>query len=245
VARRLEHLASPAALDIRGLGPELIKTLVATKKARSPAELLRLTEADWSAVPGVGAAAKKLAAGVAESREKASVDGARLLYGLSLPGVGEGSAKKLAKAAGGFDELAGVAESVLGERAAMELFKYMRRDDVVAELRALAAEGLGNWRVEKGVLSGPMRGEVVVVTGAFSRWTRSEVVKKIEAVGGRVAADITRQTTLVVAGLGPGATLTKARARGVAVIDEEELAKRLEGVSGAVTPAEKTGDAPR
>lgn len=245
VVRRLEHLASPAALDIRGLGPELIKTLVATKKARSPAELFRMGAADWAAVPGVSAAAaEKLAAAVVASREKAAVDGARLLYGLSLPGVGEGSAKKLAAAAGGFDELAGVAPTVLGERAGLELFKYLRRDDVAAELRALAAEGMGNWRVQAGVLSGPLRGEVVVVTGAFSRWTRAEVAKRIEAAGGRVAADITRQTTLVVAGLGPGATLTKARARGVAVIDEDELAKRLATVSEAA-PGGKTGDATR
>ena len=246
VARRLEHLTSPAALDIRGLGPELIKTLVATNKARSPAELLRLAAADWAAVPGVSAAAaEKLALAVSAGREKAAVDGARLLYGLSMPGVGEAAAKKLASAAGGFDQLSGVAATVLGERAGLDLFKYLSRDDVAAELRALAALGIGKWQAQAGALSGPLRGEVVVVTGAFSRWTRAEAVKKMEAAGARVAADITRQTTLVVAGLGPGATLAKARSRGVPVIDEDELARRLEGVSDAAGPGGKTADAPR
>lgn len=246
VARRLEHLASPQALDIRGLGPELIKTLVATKKACGPAELCRLTAADLAGVPGVSpAAAEKLAAAVAEGREKATSDGARLLYGLSFPGVGQGAAKKLAAAAGGFDELADVAEATLGERAGRELFKYLKRDDVAAELRALAGQGLGKWRMQAGALNGPLRGEIVVVTGAFSRWTRPELVKKMEAAGARVAPDVTRQTTLVVAGEGPGATLAKARARGVAVIDEAELARRLAPAGAADATAGQTADAPR
>jgi DNA ligase (NAD+) len=245
IARRLAHFASPAALDIPGLGPAVIDALVSRGLARSPADLYRLKKEELTALPGIGGrTAEKLVAAFAASRATAETDGARLIYALGLPSVGEGAARRLAGAVRGLESLPDVdAETLrkpakaggagLGEAGARELLVYLQRHDVREELAALRAEGLGLSRPDKprdaagGAGAKPMRGEVVVLTGTLTRWTRAEATKLLEAAGATVAADVTKETTLLIAGAEPSAKLAKARERGIEVIDETGLVERL------------------
>ncbi|MEY4489710.1 MAG: hypothetical protein RIQ79_2218 [Verrucomicrobiota bacterium] len=245
VARRIGHFATPAALDIAGLGPVLVDALVTRGLARSPADLYRLRAEEWAALPGLGErSAAKLMAALAASRLTAQTDGARLIYALGLPGVGEGGARSLGAVVTGLKALAEVDVQALrrpqneggaglGETAAWELAGYLHRPDVRAELTALREANVGvSWA--KTLLPGSsgegakvLRGQVVVLTGTLTHWTRAEASKRLIAAGATVATDVTRQTTLLVAGAEPGSKLTKARERGIEVIDEAELLKRL------------------
>jgi DNA ligase (NAD+) len=86
VARRLAHYVSPAALDVPGLGPVLLDAVVARGLARSPADLHRLTAAEWQSLPGVGEKkARQLEAAFATARVTANEDGARLVFALGSP----------------------------------------------------------------------------------------------------------------------------------------------------------------
>lgn len=245
VARRIGHFATPAALDIAGLGPGVIDALVARGLARSPADLYRLRAGEWAALPGLGArSAAKLMAGLAASRETAQANGARLIYALGLPGVGEGAARRLTEVVTGLGALAALeAEALrrpeseggagLGEAVARELVEYLQRPDVRAELAALRAADIGgSWTKKPSPIpsdtgSDVLRGHVVVVTGTFTHWTRAEATRRLTAAGATVGADVTRQTTLLIVGAEPGSKLVKARERGIEVIDEAELIRRL------------------
>lgn len=246
VARRITHFATPAALDIAGLGPALVDALVGRGQARSPADLYRLSAEEWAALPGLGArSAAKLMAALAASRTTAQKDGARLIYGLGLPGVGEGAARRLAEVVPGLEALAKVEEETLrrppnaggaglGESVARELVEYLQRPDVRAELTALRAADVGVSWVKKPAPSlteadaAKFHGQVVVLTGTLTRWTRAQAAERLTAAGASVVADISKEATLLVAGAEPGAKLKKARERGIEVIDEAELVRRLD-----------------
>ncbi|MBC8011277.1 MAG: NAD-dependent DNA ligase LigA, partial [Burkholderiales bacterium] len=238
VARRIAHFASSSAMDIGGLGPALIEAAVERGLVRTPADLYRLRPADLEALPGVGArTAGKVVEAIAASRERAGRDGARLIYGLGLPGVGRESAGRLASTYGGLEALAaanagalmkGEAEGGpgLGEATAGVVENYLRGETTRVEWAELRAAGVGvGW--SRGAEGGALAGEVVVVTGALGRWTRAEAAERLAAAGARVGTSVTRETTLVVAGEGAGAKLDAARERGITVIDEAELARRL------------------
>lgn len=247
VARRIAHFATPSALDIAGIGPAVVDALVARGLARSPADLYRLRSDEWADLPGLGErSAAKLMAALAASRTAAQTDGARLIYALGLPGVGEGAARRLAAVVPGLEALAKVEEETLrrptdaggagfGESAARELCEYLKRSDVRAEFLALSEAGIGvSWAKETppaladaGADVSPLRGQVVVLTGTLTRWTRAGATKLLVAHGATVAADVTKETTLLIAGAEPGAKLAKARERGIEVIDEAELVRRL------------------
>jgi DNA ligase (NAD+) len=60
-----------------------------------------------------------------------------------------------------------------------------------------------------------------VFTGELERWTRDEVKRYVERLGGRATSSVSGETDYVVAGPGAGQKLDEARERGVPVMDEE------------------------
>jgi DNA ligase (NAD+) len=117
----------------------------------------------------------------------------------------------------------------MGEAAARSVASYLADRTVKAELAALLAAGVGeSWRGERVVDSpGPFTGQSVTLTGTLTRWSRAEAEALLHAAGAEVSGTVTRSTTLVVAGAGAGAKLDEARRRGIEVVDEAELTKRL------------------
>jgi DNA ligase (NAD+) len=74
----------------------------------------------------------------------------------------------------------------------------------------------------------PLEGLTFVFTGELDRWTRGEVQRYVERLGGRATSSISGQTDYVVAGPGAGSKLDEARERGIPVLDEAEFVELAE-----------------
>lgn len=224
----LLHFAARGVMDIDGMGDALVDQLLERKMVRSIADLYTLKLDQLLGLERMG---KKSATKIIENIDRSRRQPLwRLLNGLGIPFVGERTAQILADHFGSVDAIreAGVhtlqeAEEV-GPKVAQSIrdfFDEERNRELVERLRQA---GLTFTQEKTAVLkSGTLTGLTFVLTGSLPTLTREEAKEHIEAAGGKVAGSVSKKTSYVIAGEDAGSKLDKAKALGVAVLDEAAL----------------------
>jgi DNA ligase (NAD+) len=80
---------------------------------------------------------------------------------------------------------------------------------------------------EERPIEGPLSGQSYVITGTLEEYTREEAKTALEALGAKVGDSVSKKTSGLVAGEGPGSKLAKAQKAGVPVLDEQALKQLL------------------
>jgi DNA ligase (NAD+) len=226
--RGLEHFASRRAMDIEGLGEALIEQLVSTGLVRDYADLYHLQVEPLAALERMGTkSAQNLASQIDRSRAN---DPWRLLYALGIRHVGERAAQLLMAAFGSIEAVEGAAVDELQAvdeigpvvaRSIREYFDEPRNQALLRRLREAGVRTEGpRAAAAPGAGGGPLAGRTFVLTGTLSAMSRDEAAAAIEGLGGKVAGSVSRKTSWVVVGADAGSKLDKARALGVATLDE-------------------------
>ena len=222
----LRHFASRRALNIEGLGSQLIEQLVDRGLVRTPVDLFRLTLPALLDLERMGErSAIKLLAAI-EKGKATTLE--RFLYALGIPEVGEATSKALARHFVSLDALMDATEDELIEvadvgpviAAHIAAFLAQRHNqEVIKDLRQLGV----HWEEvapPPDHADLPMSGKTFVLTGTLTGMTREEATEKIEALGGKVTGSVTAKTSYLVVGENPGSKLAKAEKLGVEVVDE-------------------------
>ncbi|MBQ8880402.1 MAG: NAD-dependent DNA ligase LigA [Clostridia bacterium] len=229
-SRSITHFASKGAMDIDGLGPQVVELLLSAGKIRDIADLYTLRTED---IEGLDRMGKKSAENLISAIETSKSRGLeRLLYALGVRQVGEVAAEEIARRFRTINALFGAtAEDYLsvkdiGEITATALVEFFADPSVRELCDRLLSLGVSGEAVseERGVL---FEGMTFVLTGTLPTMTRDEASDLIKANGGKVSGSVSKKTTYVVAGDEAGSKLTKARELGIKVIDENELLSML------------------
>lgn len=215
VYARLRHATGKSALDIDGCGEAMIRELM-THGVRKLSDLFTLLNLDFLKI----AARKKLA----EGREVAKVQPFwRQLHSLGIEGIGQTTCQEISaqwtSLISIFDELDKF-KKLFGEVAFSSFLEYYEREE--AELNLLEQCGL---RFETQQASiGKLTGKVFAITGALMSGGRDQVIRRIEAAGGMVKANVSKKCHFLVLGTEAGNIKPrKAEKLGVPVISEEQL----------------------
>ncbi|MCI5949657.1 MAG: NAD-dependent DNA ligase LigA [Parolsenella sp.] len=242
---RLCHWVGRKAMDIDGLGDELIGKLVAAGMVSDVADFYdRLTETALAACPTgrvsvagddilVGKTiAAKVMAQVEESRGRGL---ARVLFGLGIRHVGEQVARSLAKEFGSLTSLMSADEERIaavegvGPKIAHSVREFLSVEENAAVLERLREAGVVLEEEQTGEAAPQtLAGLTFVLTGTLERHTRDEAKAALQAFGAKVSGSVSKKTSYVVAGAAAGSKLTKAEQLGVPVLDEEALDRILE-----------------
>ena len=251
---RLLHWASRGALDIDGMGEEIVSRLVESGRVADVADYYSLSEeelasldmgrvkADGEPVRLGRTVAKKLVAAIEASKGRSF---ARVLFGLGIRHVGKTTAEAIAAAYPSMDALASAGEDELagiygvGPKVAHGMWLFFRTPDNTSVIERLRAAGVT--MADEAVAVGEevpqvLAGLTFVLTGtlAHSGMTRDEAGTRLKAMGAKVSGSVSKKTSFVVAGENAGSKYDKAQALGVPVLDEAQLLNLLE-----------TGEVPR
>ena len=235
LSRGIEHFASKDAMDIEGLGPQLVEALLSAGLIHDAADLYTLHAADIAALERMG---EKSAANLIAAIEKSKGAGLeRLIFALGIRSIGQVAAAALAARyrtleacfAATKEELVAIED--FGEITADYVLNYFTHPQNVALCRRLAEAGVLT-EATAAPVGDTLAGLTFVLTGTLPTMTRDEATERIRAAGGKVTGSVSKKTSFVVAGEEAGSKLTKAKTLGVAVIDEEGLLRLLtDGVS--------------
>jgi DNA ligase (NAD+) len=230
-SRGLETLINwvQAAADIEGVGEQFVRRLWENGLLRSMPDLYRLTVEQLLELDGYGeVSARNAIDAIAASR---SIPFRRILFGLNIPDVGCVTAQNLSRHFGSVERLAAATPEELvecegiGPERAEAIAEWFRDEDnlrLIDELRGLGLRfeaDEGDRRKE-----GPLTGRQYAITGTLESWTREEAAAALEELGAKVSDSVSKKTTAVIAGEGPGAAkISKAQAAGVPILTEADL----------------------
>jgi DNA ligase (NAD+) len=233
VVERIYHFAARHTFDIEGLGYETVQEFFQDALLKEPADIFLLEKRHGRAIVeregwGETSAAKLFAA--INARRTIPLD--RFILALSIPHVGESTAKLLAR---NFHSLDAFMKAVRGKDAAEELDSIEGIGDVMAKaitdffteehtIEALdrLLDHITVTDVAAHTSSSPVAGKTVVFTGSLEKMTRSEAKARAESLGAKVAGSVSKKTDLVIAGPGAGSKLSDAEKLNVKIISEAE-----------------------
>lgn len=249
---RLIHWGSRKAMDIDGLGDELINRMVEEGVLSDVADFYdKLTEETLANMPTgrvydtdtadhlsgdsipVGhTIAKKVMAKVEESKTRGL---GRVLFGIGMRHVGANVAELLAQEFGSIQALATapvekIAEIPgIGPKIAESVHEFFSIPENVAVIERLRQAGVVlEEEKPENELPQTLAGLTFVLTGTLEHFTRDEAGAQLKAMGAKVSGSVSKKTSFVVAGEAAGSKLTKAESLGVPVLDEAALQQILE-----------------
>lgn len=230
VREKLIHFSSRDAMDIEGMGPSVVDSLLAYHLVEDPGDFYRLKQEDIEQIERMGEkSAANLVAAIADSKGRGL---AKLLFGLGIRFLGAKGAELISRRFGTMDAIiaAGVEDiqetEGIGKVIATSLYDYLHDVKNLAVINKLKDAGVLMEDVKEETEGRAFEGEMVVLTGKLTSMGRREAGDIIKRQGGDTQSSVTNKTTLVVAGEDAGSKLEKARAKGIPVIDEATFLAR-------------------
>jgi DNA ligase (NAD+) len=236
----LLQFVSRRAIDIEGMGDQLVDQLVDKGLLRNAADIYKLDKPKLCSLERM---ADKSAQNVLDAIDKSKdTTFARFIYALGIRNVGESTAKALAQHFGNLDALLHAARwengiqllevADVGPVVARSISEFLVDPDnsaLVEELRAHLKWKEGEHVMKAG---GALAGMTFVLTGTLPNLSRDEAGAMIEAAGGKVSGSVSKKTSYVVAGADAGSKLAKAESLGIALLDEPALLALLAKANG-------------
>ena len=225
--RNLVHFVSREAMNIDGLGENIISQLLERNLIHNIADIYTLKFEDIASLKKNG---KKFAQNLIDSINTSKEnDLYRLITALGIRHVGVKASKILARKYKNIDNLMEANSEELamindiGPIVANSIREFFIQEQTIDLITKLKQEGVNTINLEEEISDNRFEGKTFVLTGSLEKYTRGEISDIIEKMGGKTSNSVSKKTDYVVAGEDAGSKLKKARDLGVTVLTEEEF----------------------
>ena len=225
--RNLVHFVSREAMNIDGLGENIISQFLDKGLIKDISDIYKLTFEDIASLKKNG---QKFAQNLIDSINKSKEnDLYRLITALGIRHVGAKASKLLARKyktidnlmEASFEDLSMIND--IGPIVANSIREFFVQDQTIDLINKLKELGVNTKSLEEDVDDNRFEGKTFVLTGSLEDFTRGEASNIIEKYGGKTSGTVSKKTDYVLAGEEAGSKLTKAQSLGVTIISEEEF----------------------
>lgn len=242
--RHLVHFASRDAMDIEGLGPANVESLVNAGLLKTPGDLYSLRTEDVARLERMG---KKSAENLVSAIERSKAnDLSKLLTAFGIRQVGQKAAQVLARQFVTLDALAAADVETLsavpdiGPITAQNIVAWFTDPQSRHLIETLKSAGV-NMESHAEPIGDKLSGLTFVLTGELSGFSRKEAGERIQALGGKVSGSVSKKTSYVVAGEAAGSKLRKAQELNIPILDEAAFVAILKEEANRIDNSSKMG----
>jgi DNA ligase (NAD+) len=228
IKRSLFHFVSRDAMNIDGMGPQIITMLMDKGFIKNAADIYTLKDHAEELI-GLERMGEKSVSNMLEAIEASKQNPLeRLVFALGIKMIGQRAAKLLAES---FQDIYEITKAELerltqipeiGEKMAKSLIKFFEQEQNMQLIQSLEVIGVNVKSIKKNIVEKEQfKGKTFVLTGSLSSFTRDEAKNIIEGFGGKISSSVSKKTDYVLAGEEAGSKLIKAQELGVEIVDEE------------------------
>lgn len=225
--RNLVHFVSREAMNIDGLGEQLIAIFLEKGMIKNIADIYDLQFEDLASLKKSGTKfAQNLIDSINTSKQN---DLHRLITAFGIRHVGVKAAKDLAKVYKDIDRLAEATIEELsniddiGQVVANSIFEFFNQEQTKDLIKRLKDAGVNTKEIQKEDADDRFTGMTFVLTGSLEKFTRENASNLIEKFGGKTSGSVSKKTSYVLAGEDAGSKLKKAQELNVRIISEDDF----------------------
>jgi DNA ligase (NAD+) len=227
----ITHFASKLAMNINGLGEQIVEQLVNKNLINYVSDIYKITIDDLLCLDGV--ALKKATNLISAINKSKNTSLNRLIYALGIRHVGEVSAKDLANKYGTLDALMNASIDNLitikdiGEVIALSVQNFFKEPHNIMIINELIEFGINYPIIEQTQIANDsfFYNKTVVITGTLNQYSRDELKEKLIILGAKVTNTVSKKTDILIVGADAGSKLEKALQLNIRTMNEDELSQ--------------------
>lgn len=232
------HYVSRDALNIEGLGDEIVEELYNLGFVKNITDLYNLSDKKKQIMKFDGYGEKSLNKIIDNIEASKSSSLERLLFGLGIKEIGSKTAKILASNFGTMDSLMSASmeelESIrdIGHVTALSVYEYLRANkELIEKLKSLGINM--NYLGKNMGLNDFISGKKFVITGTIEGYGRKEIKEIIESFNGSVSESVSKNTDIVIVGSNPGSKYQDALKLNIMIWDNDKTIEVLNNLPKA------------
>lgn len=232
------HYVSRDALNIEGLGDEIVEELYNLGFVKNITDLYNLSDKKKQIMEFDGYGEKSLNKIIDNIEASKSSSLERLLFGLGIKEIGSKTAKILASNFGSMDNLMSASmeelESIrdIGHVTALSVYKYLKENkELIEKLKSLGINM--NYLGKNMGLNDFISGKKFVITGTIEGYGRKEIKEIIESYNGSVSESVSKNTDIVIVGSNPGSKYQDALKLNIMIWDNDKTIEVLNNLPKA------------
>lgn len=232
------HYVSRDALNIEGLGDEIVEELYNLGFVKNITDLYNLSDKKKQIMEFDGYGEKSLNKIIDNIEASKSSSLERLLFGLGIKEIGSKTAKILASNFGSMDSLMSASmeelESIrdIGYVTALSVYEYLRANkELIEKLKSLGINM--NYLGKNMGLNDFISGKKFVITGTIEGYGRKEIKEIIESYNGSVSESVSKNTDIVIVGSNPGSKYQDALKLNIMIWDNDKTIEVLNNLPKA------------
>ena len=224
------YFCSKAGMDIVGMGPSTVDSLMKTDLLHSVADIYDLTMDDLLKLDNVKEKSATNLINAIKNSKSNNLN--QLIAALGIRNCGGKAATLLCEHYGSIDAIMNASENEIsaipgiGYVIGNSVYSYFKQDFAVTLIERLKGSGV-NTVYHSSKKSSKLSGMKIVVTGTLENYSRKDIETLISDHGGTVSSSVSKNTSFVIVGENAGSKASKAAELKVKTLSEKEFEELL------------------